>query len=125
MNKLSLLGYCGIIILGGCTKHTLYEPEVSRDQVYYGQPVADLAENFGAPTRAEQYDHGVLVYVYNRADIVKDYSGNKIKDCEIRFYTQNDRVIDWEWQGSDCQFGQKYIQRLLYDDHDAFEVDRG
>ena len=98
---------CLCLILGGCYLQGTVRNEISRSQIYYGQTLADLYENFGAPQRAERLAYGVSIYTFNQQEIISERVEKRFYDCKLRAFVQNDRVVDWDWQGNNCQFKEK------------------
>ncbi len=107
---------CALLLLTGCIKTYTIKPEVSRSQIFYGQTVAELQDNFGVPSKAERFAYDVIVYTFDKQDIVAGRVDKIVKNCNLRVFVQNDRVIDWEWKGNNCQFKVKKTQSLLLDD---------
>ena len=107
---------CILFFLTGCIKTPFVKSEISRSQIYYGQPVADLQDNFGVPSRVEKNPYEVVVFIYDKQDIVSGRTEKIIKNCTLRVYAHDERVIDWEWKGNNCQFKVKPPQSLLLDD---------
>ncbi len=89
-----------------------------RSAVYYGQPVADLYENFGTPTRGIKYSETERALVYSTQEIEKDWAYRYFRSCVLTFYLKDDRVVDWTAEGDKCvilssetpngMFGEKY-----------------
>jgi outer membrane protein assembly factor BamE (lipoprotein component of BamABCDE complex) len=105
-----------LLILSGCSKSFPIQPEISRSQIFYGQTVAELQDNFGVPSKAERFAYDVIVYTFDNQDIVAGRVDKIVKNCNLRVFVQNDRVMDWEWSGNNCQFKVKKTQSLLLDD---------
>ena len=114
MKKLALIIF---IFLTACIKERAFiRPDVFRSQIFYGQTVAELQDNFGVPSKAERFAYDVIVYTFDKQDIVAGRVDKVVKNCNLRVFVQNDRVIDWEWKGNNCQFKVKKTQSLLLDD---------
>lgn len=109
---------CVFLFLTACIKTSFVKPEISRSQIFYGQTIADLQDNFGIPQKAERFPYDVVVYTYDRQDIVEGRTDKIVKNCILRVYVQDERVIDWEWKGNNCQFKVKKTQNLLFEDFD-------
>ena len=107
---------CILFFLTACTETQSFKPEIYRSQIYYGQTLADLQDNFGPPSRAEKQPYEVIVYIYDKQDIISGRTEKIVKNCLLRVYTQDERVIDWEWKGNNCQFQVKKPKNLLLDD---------
>ena len=73
---------CGLLMLTGCAKSFLVQPEISRSQIFYGQPVAELQDNFGIPTKAERFAYDVIVYTFDNQDIVAGRVDKIVKNCK-------------------------------------------
>ena len=68
------------------------------------------------PSKAERFAYDVIVYTFDKQDIVAGRVDKIVKNCNLRVFVQNDRVMDWEWSGNNCQFKVKKTQSLLLDD---------
>ncbi len=112
-----LLIFCGLMMLMACQGFTYKTSDTSRNQIYYGQSVVDLFDNFGTPTKAEKYNYGVIGYIFMHEQIIKERVDNKLKYCDLRVFTRNNHVIDWDWQGNNCQFEvDKETKFTLFED---------
>lgn len=105
-----------LFFLSACNSDLFVQPEVDRSQIYYGQTIADLYENFGRPQKAERFAHDLVVYTFSQQDIVNIKVDKIFTYCNLHVYVQNGRVIDWDWAGNNCQFQEKETQSLLLDD---------
>lgn len=93
-----------LFLLSACIPTPPIQNEISRSQIYYGQTLADLYENFGAPQLRERLPNDVNMYVFNQQEIVSERVEKFFYDCKLRVFVQNDHVIDWDWKGNNCQF---------------------
>ena len=95
-----------LFFLSACFS-TPYHHEVFRSQIYYGQTLADLYENFGYPQQRKMLANDVSMYIFNQQEIVSERVEKFFYDCKLRVFIQDDHVIDWDWQGNNCQFKEK------------------
>lgn len=116
MKKLVML--CSLILLVACSSGYPIQNEISRSQIYYGQTLADLYENFGAPQKAQRFAYGVSMYIFNQQEVVSERVEKFFYDCKLRVFVQNDHVIDWDWQGNNCQFREKGPDSELIENFD-------
>ncbi len=96
--------FFAFLFIGACTTDYPIQNEISRSQIYYGQSLADLYENFGAPKKGERFSYGVSMYIFEQQEIISERVEKSIYDCRLRVFVQDDHVIDWDWQGNNCQF---------------------
>ena len=104
MKKIYLLF---LLFLSSCLSVSPIQNEISRSQIYYGQTLADLYENFGPPQKGERFSYGVSMYIFNQQEVVSERVEKFFYDCKLRVFVQDDHVIDWDWQGNNCQFKEK------------------
>ncbi len=102
MKKIYILAV--LFLLSACLPASPIQNEISRSQIYYGQTLADLYENFGAPQQRERLPNGVGMYVYNQQEVVSERVEKFFYDCKLRVFVKDDHVIDWDWKGNNCQF---------------------
>lgn len=102
--------------LMACNTSYPIQNEISRSQIYYGQSLADLYENFGAPQKAQRFAYGVVMYIFNQQGIISERVEKTVYDCKLRVFVQDDYVIDWDWQGNNCQFQEGYLNSKIRDD---------
>lgn len=95
---------CVGFFLTGCAQLNYFPSNVKRNQVYEGQTVADLYENFGAPKRVEQYNYGLMGHTFMKEEIIQEDGQKKLNYCDLRVLTRNNHVINWDWRGNNCQF---------------------
>ena len=105
-----------LLLLTSCLSNPPIQNEISRSQIYYGQTLADLYENFGPPQQGEKFAYGVSMYVFNQQEIISERVEKYFYDCKLRVFVQDDRVIDWDWQGNNCQFKEKGPDSELRED---------
>ena len=101
------------VLLSACSRPNMIETPVSRSQIYYGQTVADLYDNFGAPKRAIQYAYGVVEYTYVNDNLVSENADKHLLYCNLVVYAKDNRVIDWWGEGNNCQFQEAKVHRYL------------
>lgn len=121
MNKFLLL-FLLLISLGACETSYPIQNEVSRSQIYYGQTLADLYENFGAPQSGKRFAYGVSMYIFNQQEVISERVEKRIYDCKLRVFVQNDHVIDWDWLGNNCQFKEKGSDSQVREDFENGEL---
>lgn len=73
-----------------------------RSNIYYGQTVADLYENFGTPTKATRFSENERVLIYFRQDIEKEWAYRYMHSCVMKVHLKDERVVDWSAQGTAC-----------------------
>lgn len=118
MKKISFLL---MLLLMGCG-FNYHTSDISRNQVYYGQTVVDLFDNFGAPKKVEKYSYRVIAYIFTQEQIVQENVDKYFKYCDLRVFTRNERVIDWDFQGNNCQFKvNDKVKMTLFDHYDLAE----
>lgn len=89
-------------VLSACGSNEYIHSTEPRSNVYYGQPVADLYENFGAPTKATRLTENERVLIYIKQEIEKDWAYRYLRGCVMKFYLQDERVIAWSADGQAC-----------------------
>ncbi len=89
-------------ILTACGSGEYVHSTEPRSTVYYGQPIADLYENFGTPTKAERTAENERVLIYLFQEIEKDWAYRYVRGCVMKFYLVNERVVDWMADGQAC-----------------------
>ena len=102
MKKIYFLSF--LFFLTACIPTSPIRNEVSRSQIYFGQTLADLYENFGYPQQKQTLLNDVTMYIFNQQEIISERVEKSFYDCKLRVFIQDDRVIDWDWQGNNCQF---------------------
>ena len=112
MKKIISLGL--LLILGACARPDIIEIPVSRSQIYYGQSVADLYDNFGAPKKATQYAYGVIEYTFITENISVENLDKRLLYCNLWVYAQNNRVLDWKSEGNNCHFKEPDPEVIRY-----------
>ena len=108
--------------LTACARPNIVETPLSRNQVYYGQSVADLYDNFGAPKKAVQYPYGVVEYTFIDENISVENLDKRLLYCNMWVYAQNNRVIDWKSEGNNCHFKEPDPEVIRYLDERRDEV---
>ena len=101
-------------ILGACSRPSIIEIPVSRSQIYYGQSVADLYDNFGAPKKAIQYAYGVIEYTFTTENISIENLDKRLLYCNLWVYAQNNRVLDWKIEGNNCHIKEPDPEVIRY-----------
>lgn len=89
-------------ILSACGSDEYVHSTEPRSNVYYGQPIADLYENFGAPTKATRLTENERVLIYIKQEIEKDWAYRYVRGCVMKFYLKDERVIAWSADGQAC-----------------------
>ena len=56
------------------------------------------------------------MYVFNQQEIISERVEKYFYDCKLRVFVQDDHVIDWDWQGNNCQFKEKGPDSELRED---------
>lgn len=108
-----------LTFLSACRGINYVQSDISRNQIYYGQSVTDLFDNFGTPVKAEQYNYNVIAYIFRNDRIIQKNSDKFLSYCDLRVYTQERRVIDWDWMGTNCQFDvNEKVKMTLFDDYE-------
>ena len=120
MKKNLLLG--GLFFLTACARPDIIEIPVSRSQIYYGQSVENLYDNFGAPQKAVQYAYGVVEYTFAIENIAKEHLDKRLLYCNLWVYAQNNRVIDWKVEGNRCNVKEPDPKVIRYLDERRDEV---
>ena len=110
------MGVCTAIILTltACARPNIIEIPLSRSQIYYGQSVADLYDNFGAPKKATQHPYGVLEYKFTTENISVEHLDKRLLYCDLSVYAQNNRVIDWFFEGNNCNVKEPDPEVIRY-----------
>lgn len=90
------------LLLAGCGSSEYVHSQEPRSTVYYGQPVADLYENFGTPTKATRISDNERILIYISQEIEKDWAYRYVRGCVMRFRLVNNRVVDWSADGQAC-----------------------
>ena len=52
-----------MFFLTACSRPNIIEIPIPRSQIYYGQSVASLQDNFGSPKRAARFAYDVIEYI--------------------------------------------------------------
>ena len=112
MKKAVFIGLA--FILGACSRPSIIEIPVSRSQIYYGQSVADLYDNFGAPKKATQYAYGVIEYTFTTENISVENLDKRLLYCNLWVYAQNNRVLDWKIEGNNCHIKEPDPEVIRY-----------
>lgn len=89
-------------LLNACSGTEYVHSSEPRSNVYYGQPVADLYENFGTPTRGTRLSENERVLIYLQQEIEKDWAYRYVRGCVMKFHLKDERVIDWSAEGQSC-----------------------
>ena len=113
-----------VVSLGlvACARPNIIEIPSSRSQIYYGQSVANLYDNFGAPTKAVQYAYGVIQYTFITENISVEHLDKRLLYCNLWVYAQNNRVIDWNFEGNNCNVKEPDPEVIRYLDERRDEV---
>ena len=117
-----LIWSCLLLIVGGCSRPNIIETPLSRSQIYYGQSVANLYDNFGAPKKAAQYAYGVIEYTFITENIAIEHLDKKLLYCNLWVLAQNNRVLDWKFEGNNCNVKEPDPKVIRYLDERKEEV---
>lgn len=90
------------LLLAGCGSSEYVHSQEPRSTVYYGQPVADLYENFGTPTKATRISDNERILIYISQEIEKDWAYRYVRGCVMEFRLIDNRVVDWSADGQAC-----------------------
>ena len=120
MKKSVLLGLG--ILLTACARPSIIEIPVSRSQIYYGQSVASLYDNFGAPQKAARYAYDVIEYTFMMENVAVENVDKKLLYCNLWVYARNNRVIDWKFEGNNCNVEEPDPEIIRYLDERRDEV---
>lgn len=90
------------LLLAGCGSSDYVHSKEPRSTVYYGQPVADLYENFGTPTKATRISDTERILIYVSQEIEKEWAYRYVRGCVMQFRLVNERVVDWAADGQAC-----------------------
>lgn len=101
MKKLFVIGLFSLLT-AGCGTGDYAHTQEPRSMVYYGQPVADLYENFGAPTKGVRLSDNERILIYISQEIEKEWAYRYVRGCVMKFHLKDDRVIDWSADGQAC-----------------------
>ena len=86
---------------------------VSRNQIYYGQSIADLQDNLGNPRKAVRYAYNVIEYTFVTENISIENVDKRLLYCNLWVYAQNNRVLDWKTEGNNCRIQEPEVHRYL------------
>ncbi len=89
-------------VLTACGSGEYVHSQEPRSTVYYGQPVADLYENFGTPTKATRTAENERILIYMFQEVEKEWAYRYVRGCVMKFYLVNERVVDWTADGQAC-----------------------
>ena len=120
LNKYIFIGL--LLYLTACARPDIIEIPVSRSQIYYGQSVENLYDNFGAPKKAIQYAYGVVEYTFIVENIAKEHLDKRLLYCNLWVYAQNNRVLDWKFEGNNCNVKEPDPKVIRYLDERRDEV---
>ena len=110
------------LLLTACVRPNIIETPVSRSQIYYGQSVADLMDNFGLPKKATQYAYGVIEYAFIMENIIQENVDKRLLYCDLRVFVSNNRVIDWKAEGNNCHIHEPDPEVVRYLDERQEEM---
>lgn len=103
MKKFLLLSIMGVSLLtAGCGFQDYVHTNEPRSTIYVGQTAADVYENFGRPTKIERIAQNKQILVYHKQEIEKDWSYRYFHECKLKFYMEDDRLVDWQKEGDIC-----------------------
>lgn len=90
------------LMLTACGSDEYVHSSEPRSNVYFGQPVADLYENFGSPTKASLLSEDKRILIYVKQEIEKEWAYRYVRGCVMKFYLKNERVVAWSANGQAC-----------------------
>ena len=90
------------LMLTACGSDEYVHSSEPRSNVYFGQPVADLYENFGSPTKASRLSEDKRILIYVKQEIEKEWAYRYVRGCVMKFYLKNERVVAWSANGQAC-----------------------
>ncbi|MBO7244146.1 MAG: hypothetical protein J6V53_02545 [Alphaproteobacteria bacterium] len=103
MKKLLLLSFTAFSLLtGGCGFQDYVHTTEPRSTIYIGQTAADVYENFGMPTKIKRLGNNKQILIYHKQEIEKDWAYRYFHECELKFYMEDDRLVDWSKRGDMC-----------------------
>ena len=105
--------FLALILLNACSVPNIVEVPISRSQIYYGQTMEELYDNFGAPKKAARYSNDVLEYTFSTSSIEKDEWERKVRFCDLKVFAQNNRVLDWSYEGNNCHVKEADVTKYL------------
>ena len=120
MNRYIFIGL--LLCLTACARPDIIEIPVSRSQIYYGQSVENLYDNFGAPQKAVQYAYGVVEYTFITENIAKEHLDKRLLYCNLWVYARDNRVIDWKYEGNNCHIKEPDPKIVRYLDERRDEI---
>ena len=109
-------------LITACARPNIIETPLSRSQIYYGQSVADLYDTFGGPKKAVQYAYGVVEYTFITENIAVENLDKRLLYCNLWVYAQNNRVIDWKFEGNTCNVKEPDPKVVRYLDERRDEI---
>lgn len=116
-----IIAFCFVTcFLSACSIGEFTHSTEPRSNVYYGQPVADLYENFGTPTKATQLSENERVLIYITQKVEKDWAYRYLRGCVMRFHLRNERVIDWSSEGNACVVQNGVKPKMIQQTDDEF-----
>lgn len=101
MKKINTVLLCSLLLCA-CSESEYVHSSEPRSQVYYGQPVADVYENFGAPTQGIRLSNNERILVWISQEIEKDWAYRYLHACTVKIHLRNERVINWFADGQGC-----------------------
>lgn len=114
------------VILCGCagasfSKNGLEHSREPRTNAYHGQPAADILENFGNPTKIERLSASKQILIYEKQEVEKEWAYRYLRECVMKFYLEDNRLVDWTAQGNMCVInGAKEAEKLELDENIKF-----
>ncbi len=90
------------LLLCGCSESEYVHSSEPRSQVYYGQPVADVYENFGAPSKGIRLSDNERILIWISQEIEKDWAYRYLRACTVKIQLRNERVVNWSAEGQGC-----------------------
>ena len=101
MKKINAVLLCSLLLCA-CSESEYVHSSEPRSQVYYGQPVADVYENFGTPTKGIRLSDNERILIWISQEVEKDWAYRYLRACTVKIHLRNERVINWSAEGQGC-----------------------
>lgn len=101
MKKINTVLLCSLLLCA-CSEHEYVHSSEPRSQVYYGQPVADVYENFGTPTKGVRLSDNERILIWISQEVEKDWAYRYLRACTVKIHLRDERVINWSAEGQGC-----------------------
>ncbi len=101
MKKINAVLLCSLLLCA-CSESEYVHSSEPRSQVYYGQPVADVYENFGTPTKGIRLSDNERILIWISQEVEKDWAYRYLRACTVKIHLRDERVINWSAEGQGC-----------------------